>query len=289
MVDGLAETGTYLNKEQLCVGQPQFQDALTGGLMWTILHKDCAVAFRKCNEHDGIAGFIQGALNCSVKTSQSEVELMLRMAKRAGTILSSASMPSAEWEAIERSAVEGLPACAPWIKSIRGYVQVTTLELLNELVDFARTISKTETLASGRMLGGDFLNKLSMINFGPGQKRPYILSACIKVQWLNPAVKNNICNFLTPGNLNELSKPSNKALVMKAESLLHESRSTIDRLTMSASAKTKLRGKVDCRVVCFLLKKGKELENKNYKTLDEVSKAESALHVIVLIVYVAKW
>ena len=84
-------------------------------------------------------------------------------------------------------------------------------------------------------------------------------------------VLDGICRLLMPSSLSALAHKDNRQKVSAAEDLMCNARLLCDAHKIADRDKVQLVGKLDIRLVCFLLKKGKECEGKEYKTVQEIS------------------
>ena len=83
-----------------------------------------------------------------------------------------------------------------------------------------------------------------------------------------------MCRLLAPNQLTALAAKANATAVRKAEDILFEARTTIAACGLESKEEAKIKGRLDCRIVAFLLKKTKELPGSaEFKTLDEISQA----------------
>ena len=86
-----------------------------------------------------------------------------------------------------------------------------------------------------------------------------------------------MCRFLAPGALSGLTAKGNAAKVGQAEDILHEARETIRKCTMDQKDATKVVGRLDCRIVAFLLNKQKDMtDGMQFTSLEEICEARCA-------------
>ena len=107
-------------------------------------------------------------------------------------------------------------------------------QLPKELVHFAKTSGANEK-GPNRMLGSEFLMKLASLNFGAGNRYPYMLNACIETQLVSPPNKvvDGVCRLLVPSSLNELAEKPSKAVVAHAESLMTQASALCQEFNLS--------------------------------------------------------
>ena len=114
--------------------------------------------------------------------------------------------------------------------------------------------------------------KLNTLNFGKGAKCPFLKIAILEVVLASPAdkVQSGMCKLLLPTMLNDLVKKEKRASVDKAERILAEARAICKGLGLSQADRIKHVGLLDVRLCLHLLKKGKDFENRNFASLDEI-------------------
>ena len=101
---------------------------------------------------------------------------------------------SISWPTIEEQACKSMPPCTPWIRALSVYVAMNAGgangQLLTELAQFAKAFGSGGKGPS-RILGSEFPSKLANLNFGAGQRYPYLLDACIETQLVSPPNQNH--------------------------------------------------------------------------------------------------
>ena len=265
-----ADADGNLNPERMSIDRPVFAEALQIGLKYRMLHWQTPYIFTTFVE------FAQSALNTTVRSGQSEIEILLVLHQLAS--VATARGEKVQWQHIEAQACKSMPACKAWISALSAYVSVNAGgvegQLLQELAHFAKTFGSGEKGPS-RVLGSEFLMKLSSLNFGAGNRYPYILNACIETQLVSPPNKlvDGVCRLLLPSTLNELTKKDHKKTIVEAESLMTQARGLCKKLNLSGVSKIKAIGKLDVRLVGYICKKGKEFEGKAFGSIGEVAEA----------------
>ena len=262
-------TGT-LNADLLKIGRPGFAEALAKGLKYRMFHWQAPIVFPE------LVDFAQSSLNTTVSGEQTEIEILLRLHQLAAA--TAARGQEISWRALEEQACSSMPQCASWIKSLSAYVDANSGgdsgKLLHDLALFAKAFGTTEQGPS-RILGSEFLNKLASMNFGTGQHFPYLINACIETNLVSPPnrIIDGMCRLLVPSNLTELTKASSRIHVKFAEEIMTQARELCDKLQLDQTQRIKLIGKLDVRIVTFLTKKGKELEPKEFKSINDIVEA----------------
>ena len=74
-----------------------------------------------------------------------------------------------------------------------------------------------------------------------------------------------------PTSLNQLVHKSNAKHVIDAENVMTQARSLCNKLSITGGAKIRAVGKLDVRIIGYLLKKGKDLGGKEYGSTTEIA------------------
>ena len=262
-----ADAKGKLCPEKLSIGRPLFAEALKDGLKYRMIHWQAPYIFPDLVE------FAQSALNTEVRGGQSEIEILLVLHQLAHAATSRGEQIS--WPKIEEQACKSMPQCKPWIAALSSYVSVnaggTEGQLLKELAQYAKAFGSGEKGPS-RVLGSEFLSKLANLNFGAGQRHPYLLNACIETQLVAPPnrIIDGVCRLLLPTSLNDLTKKEARQSIINAEGMMTQARSLCQKLNVTGVAKIKAVGKMDVRIIGFLTKKGREFEGHEYNSIGEI-------------------
>ena len=257
-----------LNPEHLSIDRPLFAEALRKGLKYRMLRWQVPYVWPDFVE------FAQSALNTKVRGGQSEIEILLVLHQLASA--ATARGEEVQWAKIEAQACKSMPACRAWISALSSYVSAnsggTEGQLLKELAHYAKTFGSGEKGPS-RVLGSEFLTKLAGLNFGTGNRYPYLVNACIEAQLVSPPNKvvDGVCKLLLPSSLSELTKKDNKSAITEAESMMTQCRALCDKLAITGVNKIKVIGKLDVRIIGYLCKKGNEFEGKQYASIKEIA------------------
>lgn len=193
--------------EKLSIGRLAFAEALKAGLGFRMIHWQGPYTW------PGLVEFGQSALNTEVRQGQSELEILMVMQQLANAATNRGERIS--WPTIEEQACKSMPPCKPWISSRSAYVAMNAGgangQLLTELAQFAKAFGSGEK-GPGRTLGSEFLSKLADLNFGAGQRYPYMLNACIETQLVSPPnnIVDGVCRLLMPVPLNDITKRCQK-------------------------------------------------------------------------------
>jgi hypothetical protein len=252
---------------------PEFGQAVELGLRWFVMHWQCCVAWPK------LAKLIQAALNTRASSDITEIEVMLDMNSQVEAAIAGGKEP--DWDIIRSSAGFTMPPCMPWIRVLGQYVQSnaggTSGPLLVELSSFQKAFACSD--GHSRTLGSEFMQKVSTINFGPGQKFPFVVNACIKANLASPVHKivNGVCKLIVPSNIALLTKKGNRQLVAEAEALLRDARAFCDTLKIPDHSRTMFIGKLDIRVMHLLM--NKTVEGAGFRSLSDVAQACIPTHI----------
>ena len=172
--------------EKLSIGRPAFAEALKAGLKYRMIHWQGPYIW------PGLVEFAQSALNTEVRQGQPELEILMVMQQLANATTNRGE--SISWPTIEEQACKSMPPCKPWISSLSAYLAMNAGgangQLLTELAQFAKAFGSGEKGPS-RILGSEFLSKLANLNFGAGQRYPYMLNACIETQLVHRQIKSS--------------------------------------------------------------------------------------------------
>ena len=267
-VPSLADQSGRLSAEALCVNRPAFRDAVSQGLKWFVIH------WRAPEVWPSLVHFVQAALNTIPRNEQSEVEVMLDLHRQWKACVLAGE--EAEWSKIEEAACWSMPPCAQYIRSLVAFVKANAGgvdgTLLEELSSFFKTFACSESGAT-RRLGSEFMTKLAALSFGPGERYPYVMNACIEANLSSPKVVDGLCRLLQPPQLQALASKENRAMVKAAEKLMCDARELCTRLGVPKAASTKFVGKCDVRCILVIVKKVKEVEKKDMQTIEHVAEA----------------
>ena len=259
--------GIHLNAEELLVKRPGFKEAVEKGMKWFTIHWGCMFAFPK------LASLIQSAMNTEARGKQHEVEMMAYLHQQRMLALSSGQEP--DWEAIVMRAKSSLPPCAPYMHTLAEYVKQNAGggadgENIVDLLKFMRAFACTKDGPS-RVLGGEYIAKVTSLQWGPSENFPRMRNACLEANLASPKVQDGICRLLSVGNLAALTAKVNIPVVKEAERLLASSGELCSSLKVAQDQRVLHLGKLACRCVCFVCKKGKELENRQFNSIAEIA------------------
>jgi len=265
-VDKLADASGKLNLEHLAVGRPAFREAVEHGLKWFVLHWQAPEVWPE------LVHFAQSALNTVARNEQGELEVMLELHRLWRLDVESHREPN--WQKIQETACLSMPPCTQYIGSLVAFVKANSGgvdgTLLDELSSFQKMFACSESGATRRM-GSEFFHKLSGLTFGPGEKYPYIMNACIAANLIAPKVIDGICRLLGSPQLQLLTNKATKPKVKEAEELMVNVREVCSRLNVPQAIKTKVVGKVDVRCILLLCNKLKEVEKITLETIADVA------------------
>ena len=268
-VPKLADDEGNLNMQQLIVDRPEFKEAVEQGLKWFVMHHEAPAVW------PGLVHMVQAALNTHAKSDQSEVEVMLDIHNMYEAALTAGT--EVDWKSIQNTACFSMPPCSPYIGVLVSFVKAhgggSTGELLQELSKYQAAFR-----CSG-ILGSEFLGRLSSISFGVGLKYPWLVIACVKANLSSPPAKvvDGICKMIPVSSIAILASKNNRELVKEAESMLLQARSLCESIPgITDHTKVTSLGRLDVRVVMFIMKRIKDIEpNKVITCLDDISKVPS--------------
>ena len=270
VVPSLADSVGLLNVDMLSVNRPAFRDAVTNGLKWLMI-ADCVD-----EAIPELAGFIEKSLNTKAGQDKSEIEVMPEIFDVAQSALNKGTNP--DWGQIKETCKHSLPSCSAYLDEIAMYVKSNAggLQgtLLQELNEFFKAFGCSEN-GPTRFLGSEFINKLSAMKFGSGTRYPLVQNACVKVQLMSPKQVDGFCKFLNGTHLAMLTAPTNQGLVAEAERLMSDSRKLLDTLQPSAALRSQALGRLDVRCVLTVMKKTKEMEGKEFKSIAAVAQVSN--------------
>ena len=258
----------------------EFGQAVQLGLRWFVMHWQCCMAWPK------LAKLIQAALNTKASSDITEIEVMLDMNSQVEAAIAEGSKP--DWDTIRASAGFTMPPCTPWIRVLGQYVQSnaggTGGSLLVELSSFQKAFACSDH-GPTRTLGSEFMQKVSTVNFGPGQKFPYVVNAVIKANLASPVHKivDGVCKLILPSNLALLTKKGNRQMVEQAEAVLRDARALCDTIKMPDHSRTLVIGRLDIRVMHLLM--NKTVEATVFRSLSEVAQACIPTHMCAVCVW----
>ena len=264
VVQSLADANGKLNREELCLGRPEFKDAVDEGLFWFVMH--WAVAFVWPN----LLTMIQMTLNTVSRGGQSETEMMLFMHDEAAAAIAQGSEP--EWAGIIAAAKASMPACAPYMHVLAKFVQLNTGgELLQDLNICLKAFACSES-GPLRALGGEYIGKVAALDWGKSEKYPHVQNACLMANLASPKVSDGICKLIVPSNLSVLMSKDNRAKVVEADRLMADARKLCDAMSVTPSIRIRAVGMLDTRCVTHILKKDKEAEGRTFDAIAEIAK-----------------
>ena len=253
-----------MSLDHLSVDRPEFREAVQAGLVWTVLHHQCDVAWPGPT---GLCSLIQGSLNTRAQSDQGEVEILLELSALREAAEAAGVEP--EWKAIVRSVQSTLPRCSSYVDELAKHVRVQAPELLVELQLF----TKSHVRAAGpRACGVDFWNKLNGLKFGGTERYPYVMLSMVEANLHSPKVSDGLCKLISPTALSGLTNATNRENVRLAEQLMHHARRILETMGISEEPRVSLIGRLDVRCALFLTKMGKSgLEGKAYDSLAAIA------------------
>ena len=267
-VESLADPSGRLNVEILGANRPAFREAVSQGLKWFVIH------WRAPELWPQLLDFVQKALNTVARNEQGEIEVMLDLHRQWKACVLAGR--EADWSKIEEAACWSMPPCAPYIRSLVTFVNANSGgvdgTLMDELSRFFKTFACSESGAT-RRLGSEFMNKLANLSFGPGERYPYVMNACIEVNLASPKVVDGVCRLLQPPQLQAIASKDNRVMVKAAEKLMCDARELCKKLHVPKSVSIKCVGKCDVRCILVIVKKVKEVEKKDLETIEHVAEA----------------
>ena len=165
-----------------------------------------------------------------------------------------------DWKAIAARAILAMSPCSPYADSLAAYVKLQAPELLKELSLFYKSFGCPSS-GPARALGSEYWAKLVNLNFGVGLKCPRIMLALVEVNLIAPANKliEGVCKLLTPASLQQLTTKEIRSQVLACEVLMTDARKLVDCFDLSTAQRVRLVGKLDCRLACWLTKRGKDM------------------------------
>ena len=266
---GLADSIGNLNFDSLSVGRPSFAEACKKGMQWTVLHWQCAFQW------PGLPHLVQEALNLNCKKAQTEIEIMLNLCNRRKNLLTN-NIP-VDWENVGKVAAHGNLPCKSYIQTRCKYVEAHSGgidgPLIRELLSFSKTFATTSK--GTRVWGQEFISNVAGLNFGKSEKYPLVATALMETNLACPAHKvvDGVCRLLVPGNVSVFSSKGNRALVKEAEQLMTDSRNLVESMGFDKAKVMKAQGMLNVRCICFIAKKGKELEGKTFAAITDIAQA----------------
>ena len=224
---------------------------------------------------------VQAALNTHARGDQSEIECMLDIHRMYQAAVEQGSEPN--WKRFQTAASFSLAPCSSYMGAVVAYVRAnsggTDGTRLEELSRHHKAFACNAESGPARSMGSEFLYKLTSLNFGPGNRFPYVLNACIKANLSSPSDKvvDGVCRLILPSHVAHLASKKVLDKVREAEALMTESRSLLSAARLDESQQTTLIGKLDVRLVLFLTGRGKEGEGRTFTSIGEIGQ----VHVCV--------
>ena len=145
--------------------------------------------------------------------------------------------------------------------------------LIRELLSFSKTFATTSK--GTRVLGQEFISNVAGLNFGKSEKYPLVATAIMETNLACPAHKvvDGVCRLLVPNNVSLFYSKGNRALVKEAEQLMADSRNLVESMGFDKAMVMKAQGLLNVRCMCFIAKKGKELEGKTFAAIKDIAQA----------------
>ena len=92
---------------------------------------------------------------------------------------------------------------------------------------------------------------------------------------MSPKHVDGFCKFLNASHLGMLTAPANQGVVAEAERLMSDARKLLDTLQPNAALRSQALGRLDVRCVLTILKKTKEMESKEFKSIAAVAQVSN--------------
>ena len=280
-VDRLKNENGLLDPDFWCMRQPQLKDALEGGLMWFVIHRDVPKVW------PDLIDCVQRALNTQAVGGQSEVEVMLSMHSIMQSNIRDGKDP--DWNQITKAAGFSMPACTPYIHVLADFVQhhAGNGELLEELSLFQKTIEGNKA-RSKRILGSLFLSRISAMSFGKAIKCPHIQTALIKANLASPKNKitDGMCHLVTPQHVLSMTSKQNLGKTKQIDTLMLDARSLLAGLpNLRSDTKVRALGMLDIRLVTHVLNLGKHIEEQKFDNVGQIVKVHAAAAAFYSYIY----
>ena len=266
-VASMRQTSGCMDFEKLALQRPAFSEACNLGIKWTVLDWQCPYVWPT------LADLIQKALNTEAAGGQSEIEVMLMIHKLA-TSTPCASDGGPDWAACGRQACRSLPACSGYIDKLVDYVMANSggdeCPLLHNLASFQNAFASRG--GTKRTLGGEFIGAVAnaATEFGPRVYCPYLMMGCLETNLMGDVDADGMSRMINPSSVKKLTAKANRERVLNAETILRDCRSLCDQLAVTGELTTKHCGRAEVRMVCHLLKQDGVLEDRKFKSPDEI-------------------
>jgi hypothetical protein len=260
----LADSDGVLDAGHLATTRPGLAKALEQGLEWTVLHWRVAAAYPR------LIDVGQAALNTKPSSDVSELEVLLTL--REAAKLDIARGRPINWDRCRAEAARSQPKCASYMTALANFVSLGASELLEELSTFKGAFSAS----AGASLGPAFWEKAAQLKWPGITQYPLVRAAVVKANVAAPITKieHGVCKLLPPSDVDKLLNKPFATSVRQSEGVLEQARAMCDKHLHDPSHRVKLLGQLDCRVIYFLLKKGKQsLEAREYTSLAQIGKA----------------
>lgn len=275
-ISSLADAEGRLNTDAFAIKSSSLREAMTLGLKWRVLHHKCEKYWPK------LVDFVQSGLNTEARGEQGEIEVMLAMRNMHNAAITSGKAP--DWPKIQESVCHSMPPCAGYIAVLANYVKNNgggpAGELLEELSAFQKGMggeAAASTSNSKRILGPEFMQKLSSLNWGAGIKMPFVVNACIKANLVAPDDRVTegigVAKLITCSHLSQIVHKNARDQVKEAEALMADARKLAGALKTPDALRVRAIGKLDVRLVLHILKLGKVGEGIVFESMSEIAKA----------------
>ena len=227
----------------------------------------------------GLVNFIQGTLNTDARTEQSEVELLLEM------VMKKVASADPDWQAIEKEASYANAPASKYSKTLVLLAKLQPLECIQDLSAFYKAWAcPAEGQGVVRHMGSEWIFKLSTLNFGKVDKFPWVVNAAFKANLTSKdkTLVDGFCKLVSATHLGQLAASSNRPSVCKAEKLMTRARELVAKLQLRAAESAMAIGKLDIRLVMYLMKMHKQMEqlDKPFDSIDHIGQVQDTQHML---------
>ena len=239
---------------------PNFKDALDNGLHWLVISSIAAQLY------PNLCDLVQHARNKtgSVQRNETETQILYRIQNMASES-SKANNGNVDWNHIKQIIMKrkGLSEddFVPLLKFVQIYGGGDMGIFINDYKAFHESF-----VPSGRVIPTSTFTAIQDLKLRPQELCPFFMTAILKTQASCPASKapRKVCRFVSSADISSLSSKKKQSM-LASEKILKRGREIVEKQNLGPNARTMCLGRLDCRVVRFVLDK-----EKLYNSLEEI-------------------
>jgi hypothetical protein len=255
----------------------KFGDAISNGLSWCVLHKDCDALY------PGLCNLIQRQRNAIAQNHSSEgvAELLAEVQKLATEMQDDDTLNiEPNWQVIEQIVLQSEPPRPEEVPTICQFVQKfgggKNGQYVKMMIEFMACC-----VPDDREIAASFLRAFNDLKLQEHELCPDFVAAAIMCQANCPQedVKHGVCSFIKDTSVTKLEK-SLKESMIEANRTLKEFKKWIFTTALSEKHRVAFHGKTACLIVRLLFDLPRDSEASTYGGVCHLT-AEEVIKIMI--------